>query len=244
MMRLISSAAVLSALLGVSALAQTKAAPPQKPPTAMADEATSPQEPPPFTTEEPGEENATLAPVLWITSVETLSSTHGPQLDVIRVRGLTSTDGWEGGQLIPITKGESLDGMLDLVFVAQPPSDTTTTTGFPTIEAVFTIEPGHPYKGVRVHSATNRVTVKSIPGYVEAPAPPDDCSKCVGKYFVGKGESLPSGATAENSVREESLPKMLHVIRASDGVGKIDTDPNRLTLVLGEDGRIVVAVWD
>ena len=37
---------------------------------------------------------------------------------------------------------------------------------------------------------------------------------------------------------------LLRVVKASDGIQKLDADPNRLTLVLGEDGRIVLAVWD
>jgi hypothetical protein len=184
------------------------------------------------------------APVLWVTSVEAISTSHGPQLDVIRVRGITSTDGWEAAELIPFTKGVPADGMLDLAFVAQPPSDSTAPSKSPVIEAVFTLEPGHPFKGVRVHGATNRVSLRSIPGYSEAPAPPSDCSDCVGKYFVGKGETPPAGASSANIVREESLPKTLRVVRPTDGIRKLDADPNRLTLVIEEDGKIVVAVWD
>lgn len=241
MIKSLTTAAVLSALLGLSAFGQSGAGAPQnKPPQPSPGETMAP------TDEGPGpqEESPSVAPVLWVSSVETLSSTHGPQLDVIRARGLTSTEGWQKGELIPISRGASPDGMLDLIFVAQAPSDSPTTTGFPGIEAIFTIEPGHPYKGVRIHSATNRITVKTIPGYTEGPPAPDDCSKCVGKYFIGKGETAPAGVNVSDTIREESLPKMLHVVRAGDGVGKIDSDPNRLTLVLGEDGRIVIAVWD
>src|SRR5271170_3929516 len=45
------------------------------------------------------------APVLHITSVEVIRSTHMPVLDVVRVRGLTSTSGWEEAELIPLTRG-------------------------------------------------------------------------------------------------------------------------------------------
>lgn len=241
-MRLMIPTAVFSISLTISMLAQTKStAPPSNQPIhTAAEEAMSPTETP----EQPEETPSSLEPVLWVTSVEAMSSTHEPKLDVIRVRGLTSTEGWQSAELVPIGKGTSPDGMLDLVLVAQPPSDSATTKGFPVIEAVFTIEPGHPYKGVRVHSATNRITVKALPGYGEAPPPPDDCSKCVGKYFVGKGETLPAGVNETDSIREESLPKMLHVIKSADGVGKLDSEPNRLTLIIDEDGRIVIAVWD
>jgi len=244
-MKTVTSVLVFGLCLGTaltpSAFAQTSSAPPKNQPSAM------PNDGPPEPARESEETESVpqkFAPVLWISSVEAISSTHGPKLDVIRVRGLTSTEGWEGGELVPLTKGAPVDGFLDLAFVAQAPINSTSPSKSPAIEAVFVIEPGHPYTGVRVHSATNRVTLKSLPGYGEAPPPPADCTDCVGKYFVGKGETPPSGANSANVVHEENLPKTLHVVKPTDGIGKLDPDPNRLTLVIGEDGRIVIAVWD
>jgi hypothetical protein len=238
------AAVIFSVLLfGSCAFAQTGSSVPSKgQPAAKTQGGTSAEGP--QTAEQQDEEGSQIAPVLWIMSVEAMSSTHGPTLDVIRVRGVTSTDGWEAGQLVALTKGTPPDGMLDLAFVAEAPTDSTSPSKSPVIEAVFTLEPGHPFKGVRVHGATNRVTLKSIPGYAEAPPPPGDCTDCVGKYFVGKGETAPAGASSGNVIHEESLPKTLHVVKPTDGIGKLDSDPNRLTLVLGEDGRIVIAVWD
>src|SRR5271155_3907757 len=230
-------------LFGTSAFAQTGSSTPKKGQAAPkaqneapAAEAGESEQPEP---EEPREE-----PVLWVTSVEAMSSTHGPTLDVIRVRGITSTDGWDDAELVPLPKGTPPDGMLDLAFVAKAPTDSTAPSKSPVIEAVFTLEPGHPFKGVRVHGATNRVTLRAIPGYAEAPPPPSDCTDCVGKYFVAKGETAPSGLSANEVIHEESLPKMLHVVKPAEGLGKLDSDPNRLTIVIGDDGRIVIAVWD
>jgi len=226
-----------SAFAQTSTSAQNKA---QAPPTAQngapLEESSEPEQPSP--------ETPKLAPVLWVTSVEAMSSTHGPTLDVLRVRGITSTDGWEDAELVPLTHGIPPDGFLDLAFVAKAPTDSTSPSKSPVIEAVFTLEPGNPFKGVRVHGATNRVTLKAIPGYAEAPPPPRDCTDCVGKYFVAKGETAPSGVGANEVIREESLPKTLHVVKPTEGIGKLDSDPNRLTLVIGDDGRIVIAVWD
>jgi len=230
-------------VLGSSAFAQAKpTAPPKNQQTPAAKDAQPPDQSSEAEPEEDTEPN--FAPVLWITSVEALHSTHEPPLDVIRVRGITSTEGWESGELVPLTKGTSPDGILDLAFIAHAPTDSTAPSKNPVIEAVFTIEPGHPFKGVRVHGATNRVLLKSLPGFAEAPAPPNDCTDCVGKYFVAKGDSAPSGVSADNVVREETLPKSVHVIKPTEGIGKLDSDPNRLTLIIGEDGRIVIAVWD
>jgi hypothetical protein len=230
-------------LFGTSAFAQTGSSVPGKGQAAPTAQSGAPPE---GSGEPEQQEEATpkTAPVLWVMSVEAMSSTHGPTLDVIRVRGITSTDGWEQAELIPLTKGTPPDGMLDLAFVAQAPTDSTAPSKSPVIEAVFTLEPGHPFKGVRVHGATNRITLKSIPGYAEAPPPPGDCTDCVGKYFVGKGETTPAGVSAGNVIHEESLTKNLHVVKPADGIGKLDSDPNRLTLVIGDDGRIVIAVWD
>jgi hypothetical protein len=183
------------------------------------------------------------APVLKVISVEILRSSHGPTLDILRVRGLTSSGGWDEGELVPLTRGTPADGMLDLVFVARPPSEAPEATGFGNIEAIFPIETGHPYKGVRVHSASGAVALTQAPGYVDGEVPGEDCSKCVGKIFVSKGGSLPSGKTDADVVHEEQLPANLRIIKAMDGLPKLESDPNRLTIVIGTDGMIVAAFW-
>jgi hypothetical protein len=247
MIKSIGAVALLSfcwgTVLGPSAYAQVKPTTPAKSQPAPGIQSGAP--PDPSAESAPSDDSTpNFAPVLWITSVEAMRSTHEPALDVIRVRGITSTEGWEAAELVPLTKGAPPDGILDLAFIAQAPADSTAPSKSPVIEAVFTIEPGHPFRGVRVHGATNRVTLKSIPGYAESAAAPDDCTNCVGKYFVGKGETAPAGVSADDVVREETLPKSVHVVKPTEGIGKLDSDPNRLTLVLGEDGRIVIAVWD
>jgi hypothetical protein len=184
------------------------------------------------------------APVFWITSVEVIRSTHAPQLDVVRVRGLVPTEGWEAAELVPITKGTPIDGVLDLALVAEAPSDNTDPTSFAEVDAVFAIEPGHPFKGVRVHGSANRVFLNTFPGYAASAAIPKDCVKCTGKLFVAKGQPAPAGRTPDSIIREEDMPRNLRVIRDSEGIGSIDSDPNRLTLMLNEKGEIIMATWD
>jgi hypothetical protein len=249
MIQSIAAAALFSLALGAalapSAFAQAK--PASAPKSQQAPPAKDSGQPADSASEDPAPaEDAApnFAPVLYVTSVEAMRSTHEPALDVIRVRGLTSSEGWESGELVPLTKGKPADGILDLAFIAQAPTAPATPSKNPEIEAVFTMEPGHPFKGVRVYAATNRVTIHAIPGYAEAPAAPNDCSECLGKYYLPKGETAPAGVSADSIVREESLPTTLHVIKAGEGIRKLDTDPNRLTLVLNDEGRIVIAVWD
>jgi len=217
--------------------AQTNTPHAAKPPSAK--EVAPQQTAPPFEDEGPN-----TAPVFWVTSVEVLRSAHAPQLDVVRVRGLVTTEGWEAVQLVPLTKGAPSDGILDLALVAEAPSENSPSTAYPEVEAIFTIEPGHPFNGVRVHGAANRVVLKSMPGYAESAAPPKNCTDCVGKLFVPKGQTAPAGRSQESIVREEELPAKLRVIRESDGLGTFDSDPNRITLLLNEKGEIVMAIWN
>ncbi len=191
-----------------------------------------------------GEASEVRAPVLRITSVEVMRSAHGPALDIIRVRGLASTTGWEEAELIPLTRGAPADGMLDLVFVARAPTEAMEATGFEAIEAIFPLETSHPFKGVNVHSASDSVTLTQFPGYAEGKAAGEDCSKCVGKTFVAKGAASPAGKSAGEVVREEQLPATTRVIKHSDGIPTADSNPNRLTIVVNKEGKITTAIWD
>ena len=188
--------------------------------------------------------NGAWAPVLVVTNVEIMRSTRPPDLDIVRVRGLSSTDTWDSPQLVPLTRGPSADGVLELMFIAQAPSEGIRPTNYGALEAIFVVASGHPYKGVRVRGARNSLSVTQMPGYAEAAAPKTDCSSCVGKYFVAKGQQVPAGRAAGDVVLESDLPASVRVIGATQGVEKLDVDPNRLTLLLGVDGRIVSAVWD
>lgn len=212
-------------------------APPTDPLGTKAPVSAGPQEP-------NDEQPSTQAPVLRVTSVEVIRSTHGSPLDIIRVRGLASTSGWEEAELVPLTRGTPKDGMLELVFVARAPSEAKEATGFEVVEAILPIDPSHPFKGVNVHSATQSVTLTQFPGYAESKGGVEDCSKCVGKVFVPKGSPLPSGRSAAEVVKEEQLPPLSRVIKHSDGIPASDSNPNRLTLVLGLDGTISSALWD
>jgi hypothetical protein len=193
----------------------------------------------------PGNDERTLsAPVLHIKSVEIIRSAHPPVMDIIRVRGLTSTVGWEEAELVPLSRGVPADGVLELVMVARAPGEAADARGFEEVDAIFPLEPNHPFKGVNVHSASDSVSVTQLPGYAEGKAVSEDCSKCVGKTFVAKGASAPSGKASSELVREEQLPAATRVVKPSEGIASADSNPNRLTLILNKEGKITAAVWD
>lgn len=189
-------------------------------------------------------QQSTTAPVLHIMSVEVIRSAHEPALDVLRVRGVASSVGWEEAELVPLTRGVPADGVLQLVLVARAPTEVMDAKGFEVVEAIFPLEPAHPFKGVNVHSATDSVAVTQLPGYAESKFSAEDCSQCVGKTFVPRGAHAPAGVAETGLVHEERLPSNTRVVKHSDGVSSAESDPNRLTLILGKDGRVTAAVWD
>ena len=194
-------------------------------------------EPAPSAQSTPGTE----LPVLYVTSVEVMRTATEPKLDIVRVTGLTGSQGWSAPQLVPTFVGKPLDGVLDLQFIATEPQQTQSAEGFVPISAVFPLEEGHLFKGVRVRASENAVEVKPMPGVNQAQINTNDCKDCVGKKFVERGQTQPG---QQGVVRQEDLPKVLRWIVPSRGIRGITHNPNRLNLILGDDNTIIAAYWE
>ena len=180
-------------------------------------------------------------PVLYVTSVEVMRTSTEPQLDIVRVTGLTGSQGWSAPQLVPTFVGKPSDGILDLQFIATMPEQTQTAEGFVPIGAVFPLEEGHLFKGVRVRASENAIEVKQMPGMNQAQINVNGCKECVGKRFVERGQAQPG---QQGVVRQEDLPKVLRWIVPSRGIRGITHNPNRLNLILGDDNTIIAAYWE
>ena len=181
-------------------------------------------------------------PVLYVTSVEVFRSTLEPRQDVVRVRGLASSGGWSAAELVPLFSGGGTDGVLDLQFIAVFPLSSQKPMGFAPVDALFPLDSGHPYKGVRIRAAANVVELKQIPGATEIKITKEDCKECVGKKFAEKGKA-PAGTAGV--VREEDLPRNFRVIMPDHGVAGITHNMNRLNLVLGADKETIIeAFWE
>ena len=184
---------------------------------------------------------ASELPVLYVTSVEVLRTSTDPRLDIVRVTGLVSSQGWSDPELVPTFAGKPFDDVLDLQLIATSPLQSQAADGFVPIGAVFTLEPDQPFKGVRVRASENTIEVKPIPGLKQADVSVDSCKDCIGKKFAERGQA-PAGQA--NVVREEDLPKILRWIIPSRGIRGITHNPNRLNLILGDDNTIVQAYWE
>jgi len=183
----------------------------------------------------------TELPVLYVTSVEVMRTSTEPKLDIVRVTGLTGSQGWSSPQLVPTYVGKPLDGILDLQFIATMPEQTQPAEGFVPIGAIFPLEEGHLFKGVRVRASENAIEVKQMPGMNQAQINVNDCKECVGKKFVERGQAQPG---QQGVVRQEDLPKVLRWIIPSRGIRGITHNPNRLNLILGDDNTIIAAYWE
>jgi hypothetical protein len=181
-------------------------------------------------------------PIVFVASVELLRSKDGR--DIIVARGLVTSKAWTGPNLIPINQGAPVDGVLDLLFEANSPASAAPLGEFMEVDAILPLSHAHPYKAIRVRSAANALTLKTLPGYAEVKKLKNDCAKCLGKYFVAKGGTAPAGVAADNILKEEDLLWQVRVIKPHDGIPSYTVNPNRLTLVLTEDGRISDAAWD
>ena len=180
-------------------------------------------------------------PALYVTGIEVLRSAVEPKFDIIRVTGLVSSHGWSSPQLIPFFYGKPADDVLDLQLIASSPQQSQKAEGFIPIGAMFTLEPGHAFKGVRVRASANALELKQLPGVAHTAITAADCKECVGKKFAEKGKAP---AAAPNVVREEDLPRGFRTIAPTHGVAGIVHNPNRINLILDDNHTIVMAFWE
>src|SRR6266550_3659191 len=122
-------------------------------------------------------------PVLYVTGIEVLRTAMDPKIDIIHVTGLVSSLGWSNPQLVPFFYGKPADDVFDLQFIAASPQQSQKAEGFIAISAMFTLEPGHTFKGVRVRAGANALELKQLPGTVKTEIKATDCKDCIGKKF-------------------------------------------------------------
>ncbi len=177
-------------------------------------------------------------PVLYVTSIEVLRGSAEPKIDIVRVTGLASSDGWSAPELVPFFYGRPADDVLDLQFVAQSPEQSQKADGFMPVSAIFPLDIGHTFKGVRVRAAANALQLMQLPGVTQTTIKALSGKDLIGKKFVENGPGGPGVVTAAE------LPRGFRTIAPTHGVGGIIHDPNRLDLILDDSNRIVMAFWE
>ncbi len=121
---------------------------------------------------------------------------------------MTGSQGWSSPQLVPLFAGKPLDDILDLQFIATQPPQSQKADGFVPIGAVFPLEQGHPFKGVRVRAWENAIEVKQIPGSNQTNINVNGCKDCIGKKFVERGQAQPGqDSTVARDQRNYAQPE-------------------------------------
>ncbi|MBV9553614.1 MAG: hypothetical protein JO032_12580 [Alphaproteobacteria bacterium] len=179
-------------------------------------------------------------PVMAVTGIEVMHATLDPKVDVIRVTGLVSSAGWTGPTLVPFFYGKPADDVLDLQFIATSPEQSQKAEGFQPISADFTLEAGHPFKGVRVRAYANALELKQMNGNAQAQIKANDCKDCIGKTFVDKGQGQPGPGVVYGG----DLPPDYRPIGPTHGVKGDVHNPNRINLILDGQNKIVMAFWE
>jgi hypothetical protein len=187
-----------------------------------------------------GATRALDVPVMYVTGVEVLHATLDPKVDIIRVTGLASSTGWSGPQLVPFFYGKPADDVLDLQFIATSPEQSQKAEGFQPVTADFTLEAGHPFKGVRIRAYGNALELKGLNGSAKAEVKANDCKDCIGKKFVEKGQ----GQAGPGIVYGGDLPPDYRPIGPTHGVKGQVHNPNRINLILDADSKIVMTFWE
>jgi hypothetical protein len=179
-------------------------------------------------------------PVMFVTGIEVLHATLEPKVDIVRVTGLVSSAGWTGPQLVPFFYGKPADDVLDLQFIATSPEQSQKAEGFQPVTADFTLEAGHPFKGVRIRAYGNALELKSMNGSAQTQIKTSDCKDCIGKKFVEKGQ----GQAGPGIVYGGDLPPDYRPIGPTHGVKGQVHNANRINLILDGDNKIVMAFWE
>ena len=148
-------------------------------------------------------------PVFYVTSVQIVRTTTDPKMDIVSVTGLASSGGWDSPQLVPTYAGKPFDDVLDLQFIAAAPAQSQLAGGFVPVSALFTLDPGQSFKGVRVHASENAISVAQIPGSGGATQQVNDCKDCLGEEVrrsgtgtVGRPGRGPARRSAQGPTRD------------------------------------------
>ena len=195
----------------------------------------SPPAPPPGNDVQNGGPPAVEPQQRPVFAASSLEVTQLGALTMIKVYGMAATSGWREPTLVPLSRGVPPDGVLDIVLVAEPPPETMAATGFAPVMALLLVAQDHPYSGVRVRAATNVLAVAKLPGTAEAGQVGEDCRACVGRTL---GDTAGPGM-----VSRAALPKGTRVLGPADPFPDAEPNPNRLTLLVGTDGKVSEAVW-
>ena len=176
-------------------------------------------------------------PLLMVQEVQIVWFGDGSHGGAVYARGLASPSEFNAAQLIALSDGTPADKMLDLGFVA--PMVVNPTETMTPVEAVFLFKASAgEIVGARVRAARN--VLETTGADVRSPDPqPPDVMDLTRRLAV----RAPDG-----SVKIEGLSPVqigaARIVKVNDPIPQSDVDPNRLTVFVGRDNRVLYVRWN
>lgn len=176
-------------------------------------------------------------PLLMVQEVQIVWFGDGSHGGAVYARGLASPSVSNAAQLIALSDGTPADKMLDLGFVA--PMVVNPTETMTPVEAVFLFKASAgEIVGARVRAARN--VLETTGADVRSPDPqPPDVMDLTRRLAV----RAPDG-----SVKIEGLSPVqigaARIVKVNDPIPQSDVDPNRLTVFVGRDNRVLYVRWN
>jgi enoyl-CoA hydratase/carnithine racemase len=156
---------------------------------------------------------------------------------VVYARGLASPSESNAAQLIALSDGTPADKMLDLGFVA--PMVVNPTETMTPVEAVFVFKASAgEVVGARVRAARNVLETTGADVRSPDPQPPD-----VMDLTRRLAMRAPDGSVTIEGLSPEQIGAA-RIVKVNDPIPQSDVDPNRLTVFVGRDNRVLYVRWN
>jgi hypothetical protein len=176
-------------------------------------------------------------PLLMVQEIQIVWFGDGSHGGVVYARGLASASESNAAQLISIPDGVPVDKMLDLAFVAPMLVNPTGTMA--PVEATFEFKgSSNDVLGARVRAASNVLETAGASVLSPDPVPPDLPD------LTGRKASLSLDGNVEIEGLKPDQVKNARLVRVDDPLRQSDVNPNRLTVFVGRDSRILYARWN
>jgi hypothetical protein len=176
-------------------------------------------------------------PLLMFQEIQIVWFGDGSHGGAVYARGLASPSESNAAQLVALSDGTPPDKMLDLGFVAPMVVNPTETMA--PVEAVFLFKASAgEVVGARVRAARNVLETTGADVRSSDPPPPDVMD--LARRLALRG---PDGTVAIEGLSASQIGQA-RIVKPDDPIPQSDLDPNRLTVFVGRDNRVLYVRWN
>jgi hypothetical protein len=186
---------------------------------------------------EPPQPEHQTYPLLMVQEIQIVWFGDGSHGGAVYARGLASPSESNAAQLVALSDGTPPDKMLDLGFVA--PMVVNPTETMTPVEAVFLFNASAGLVvGARVRAARNVLETTGAEVHSQDP-PPADVMNLVRRLAL----RAPDGTVSIEGLSASQIGEA-RIVKPDDPIPQSDLDPNRLTVFVGRDNRVLYVRWN